>query len=130
MIHLEKVMNKITYERHYYAGVIPLIITLVLGFTNISNIILILIFFCTTFSLFLIFFIFFKNTGSQRSKTLKVIFGTIILGMGYLFKPEILEEYIGISETLELLKILSNIIVPILFISGLLLIFDSYRKEL
>ncbi|UCC19155.1 MAG: hypothetical protein JSV62_13800, partial [Promethearchaeota archaeon] len=130
IIHLEKVMNRITYERHYYAGIIPLIITLILGFTNISNIILIFIFFCTTFSLFLILFIFFKNTESERSKTLKIIFGTVILGMGYLFKPEILEGCIGISETLEMLKVLSNIIVPILFINGLLLIFDSYRKEL
>ncbi|MFX1437713.1 MAG: hypothetical protein ACFFAA_11050 [Promethearchaeota archaeon] len=123
-------MNKITYERHYYAGIIPLIITLILGFTNISNIILIFIFFCTTFSLFLILFIFYKNTGTKRSKTLKIIFGTIFLGMGYLFKPELLEGYIGISEILEILKLLSNIIVPILFIIGLLLIFDSYRKEL
>ncbi|MFX0144572.1 MAG: hypothetical protein ACFE9C_10885, partial [Candidatus Hodarchaeota archaeon] len=130
IIHLEKIMNKITYERHYYAGIIPLIITLILGFTNISNIILIFIFFCTTFSLFLILFIFYKNTGTKRSKTLKIIFGTIFLGMGYLFKPELLEGYIGISEILEILKLLSNIIVPILFIIGLLLIFDSYRKEL
>ncbi|MFX0038523.1 MAG: hypothetical protein ACFFCY_06870 [Promethearchaeota archaeon] len=123
-------MDKITYERHYYAGIIPLIITLMLVFTNLSNLILIFIFFCTTFSLFLIFFIIFKNTGTERSKTLKIVFGTIILGMGYLFKPEILEGYIGISEILEILKMLSNIIVPILFIIGLLLIFDSYRKEL
>ncbi|MFX1378183.1 MAG: hypothetical protein ACFFA4_03745 [Promethearchaeota archaeon] len=123
-------MNKITYERHYYAGIVPLIITLVLGFTNISNIILILIFFYSTFSLFLIFFIFFKNTGTERSKSLKIIFGTIFLGMGYLLKPEILEGYIGTSEILEAFKMVSNIIVPILFIIGLLLIFDSYRKDL
>ncbi|MFX1243118.1 MAG: hypothetical protein ACFFA7_17880, partial [Promethearchaeota archaeon] len=130
IIHLEKVMDKITYERHYYAGIIPLIITLVLAFTNISNLILILIFLFTTFSLFLILFIFFKNTGTKRSKTLKIIFGTLILGVGYLFKPEILEGYIGISEIVEILIILSDIVVPILFIIGLLLIYDSYRKEL
>jgi len=123
-------MDKITYERHYYAGIIPIIITLVLAFTNLSNIILIFIFFSTTFSLFLIFFIFFKNTGTERSKTLKIIFGAICLGVGYLFKPEILEGYIGISEIIEPLIMLSNITVPILFIIGLLLIFDSYRKEL
>ncbi|MFX0008208.1 MAG: hypothetical protein ACFFAV_15975 [Candidatus Hermodarchaeota archaeon] len=123
-------MDKITYERHYYAGIIPLIITLVLAFTNISNLILILIFLFTTFSLFLILFIFFKNTGTKRSKTLKIIFGTLILGVGYLFKPEILEGYIGISEIVEILIILSDIVVPILFIIGLLLIYDSYRKEL
>jgi len=123
-------MDKITYERHYYAGIIPIIITLVLAFTNLPNIILIFIFFSTTFSLFLIFFIFFKNTGTERSKTLKIIFGAISLGVVYLFKPEILEGYIGISEIIEPLIMLSNITVPILFIIGLLLIFDSYRKEL
>jgi len=130
IIHLEKVMNKITYDRHYYAGVIPLIITLVLGFTSISNIILIFIFFCTTFSLLFFFFIFFKNTGTERSKTLKILFGTIVIGVGYLLKPEILERYSEISKILETLIVLSNITVPILFIIGLLLIFDSYRKEL
>ena len=34
IIHLEKVMNKITYERHYFAGIIPLIIILLLSFTG------------------------------------------------------------------------------------------------
>ncbi|MFX0024382.1 MAG: hypothetical protein ACFE9S_18835 [Candidatus Hermodarchaeota archaeon] len=123
-------MNKITYERHYYAGIIPLIITLVLAFTNIPNIILILIFFSTTFSLFLVFLVFCKNTGTTKRNTLKVIFGTVILGVGYLLKPETLDGYIGISEILEILINLSDIVVPILFIIGLLLIFESYRKEL
>ncbi|MFX1502670.1 MAG: hypothetical protein ACFFDH_17045, partial [Promethearchaeota archaeon] len=59
-------MNKITYERHYYGGIIPLIIVLVLGFTPLSNIVLILIFFGTTYIVFLFFFIFLKNTGTTK----------------------------------------------------------------
>ncbi|MFX1454792.1 MAG: hypothetical protein ACFFDB_05395 [Promethearchaeota archaeon] len=120
-------MNKITYERHYFAGIIPLILVLVLGFTNLPNKILIVIFFGTTFIPFLILLIFFKNTGTKRVKTLKIISGSIFIGIGYIFKPEIMTGYLGITESLDILIILTA---PILFIIGLLLIFESYRKEL
>lgn len=130
IFHLEKVMDKITYERHYFAGIIPLIMVLVLGFTNLPNIILILIFLGTTFCPFLIFFIFFKNTGTKRIKTLKIIFGAIFIGLGYAFQPEIMDEYIGISKILDVFITLTNITAPLSFIIGLLLIFESFRKEL
>jgi len=130
IIHLEKVMDKITYERHYFAGVIPLIIALVLSFTNLPNIILIFIFFCTTFCPYLFFFIFFKNTGTERKKTLKIIFGAMIIGFGIAFRPEIIDKYLGIAEILDLLIILTNITAPLSFIIGSVLIFSSFRKEL
>ena len=130
IIHLEKVMDKITYKRHYYAGVIPIIIILLVGFTNLTNIILIYIFFATTLGPFLFFFTFFKNTGTPRKKTLIIISGALFIGLGYLFRPEILDGYVGISETLDLLIVLTNITAPISFIIGTLLIFDSFRKEL
>ncbi|MFX1601649.1 MAG: hypothetical protein ACFFB6_13735 [Promethearchaeota archaeon] len=127
IFHLEKVMNIITYERHYFAGIIPLIIVIVLGFVNLPNIILIFIFFSTTFIPFLIFFIVFKNTGTTRTKTLKIIFGSVLIGLGYIIKPEIMGGYIGISEILDILIILTA---PISYILGLLLIFESFRKDL
>lgn len=130
IFHLEKVMDKITYERHYFAGIIPLIMVLVLGFTNLPNIILILIFFGTTFCPFLLFFIFFKNTGTKRIKTLKIILGAIFIGLGYAFQPEIMDEYVGISKILDVFITLTNITAPLSFIIGLLLIFESFRKEL
>lgn len=130
IIHLEKVMDKITYERHYVASIIPLILVLVLGFTSLPSIIIILIFFCTTFSLFLFFFIFYKNTGTNRKKTFLIISGTMFIVLGYIFRPEILEGYIGISETLDSIIMITNITAPILFIIGTLLIFASFRKEL
>ena len=49
IIHLEKVMNQITYERHYLAGIIPFIIILLLSFTGLPNIILIYILTSTSF---------------------------------------------------------------------------------
>jgi len=127
IFHLEKVMNMITYERHYFAGIIPLILILVLGFTNLPNIILIVIFFATTFIPFLFLLLFFKNTGIKNAKTLKIIFGSIFIGLGYIFRPEIMAGYLGITESLDVLIMLAA---PILFILGLLLIFESYRKEL
>jgi len=130
IIHLEKVMDKITYERHYFAGIIPLIIVLVLSFTILPNIILIFIFLCTTFCPYLFFFIFFKNTGTEKKKTLKIIFGSIIIGFGIVFRTEILDEYLRIAEILDLLILLTNITTPLLFIIESMLIFSSFRKEL
>ncbi|MFX1592731.1 MAG: hypothetical protein ACFFCL_08560 [Promethearchaeota archaeon] len=127
IFHLEKVMNIITYERHYFAGIIPLILVIVLGFVILPNIILVFIFFSTTFIPFLIFFIVFKNTGTTRTKTLKIIFGSVLIGLGYIIKPEIMGGYIGISEILDILIILTA---PISYILGLLLIFESFRKDL
>ena len=127
IFHLEKVMNIITYERHYFAGIIPLIIVIVLGFVNLPNIILIFIFLGTTFIPFLIFFIVYKNTGTTRTKTLKIIFGSVFIGLGYIFKPEIMGGYLGISEILDVFIILAA---PISFILGLLLILESFRKDL
>ncbi len=61
IIHLEKVMNKITYERHYFAGVIPFIIVILLGFTSLRNFVLIMIFFGTSLIPYIILVIFLKN---------------------------------------------------------------------
>lgn len=66
IIHLEKVMNKITYERHYFAGIIPLIIILILSFTGLPNIILICILTSTSFVPYLLFLILLKNTGTPK----------------------------------------------------------------
>ncbi len=130
IIHLEKVMNIISYERHYFAGVIPLILILVLGFTSLSNIFLIYLFFFTTFIPFLIFFIFFNNTGTSRNKTLLIVFGACFIIFGYIFGPDILDIYSGFSETLDIIIELTKIIAPISFIIGTLLIFNSFRKDL
>ncbi|MFX1317265.1 MAG: hypothetical protein ACFE9T_15490 [Promethearchaeota archaeon] len=130
IFHLEKVMDKITYKRHYFAGIIPLIMVLVLGFTSLSDIVIIIIFFFITFIPFLIFFIFYKNTGTSINETLLIIAGSFFIIFGYIFRPEILDGYVGVSETMELLIALTNITAPISFIIGMLLIFSSYRKEL
>ena len=118
IIHLEKVMNQITYERHYLAGIIPFIIILLLSFTGLPNIILIYILTSISFIPYLFFLIFLKNTGTPNQKSLKVISGVAFIGLGSIFKPEIF------------LISLVNITSPIIVIIGTILIFDSFRKEL
>ncbi len=111
-------MNKITYERHYFAGIIPLIIIILLSFTGLPNIILICILTSTSFIPYLLFFIFLKNTGTPKQKSLKVISGVILIGLGSILRPEIF------------LINLMNITSPIILIIGTILIFDSFRKEI
>jgi len=118
IIHLEKIMNKITYERHYFAGLIPLIITLILSFTSLPNIILICIFTKFSFIPYLLFLILLKNTATSKLKSLKVISGVILIGLGSILRPEIF------------LINLMNIATPIILIIGTMLIFDSFRKEI
>ena len=118
IIHLEKVMNKITYKRHHLAGIIPIITVLLLGFTSLPNIILICILTSTSFTPYLVFLILLKNTGISKQKSLKVISGVILIGLGSILRPEIF-----------LLNLL-NITSPIILIIGTMLIFDSFRKEI
>jgi len=126
IIHLEKVMNKITYERHYFAGIIPFFIVLMLGFTSLTNFSLIVIFACSTFLPFLVFFIFVKNPGTSRNQVLKIISGTIFIVVSFLLTPEIINNLVGYTNTsLDYM----NIITPLLTLMGFLLIFDSFRKE-
>jgi hypothetical protein len=118
IIHLEKVMNKITYERHYLAGIIPFIIVILLGFTGLPNLILLSFLIMTSFIPYLLFLILLKNTGTPKQKFLKIFVGVILIGLGGIFKSEIF--------LIELLNITS----PILLIIGTALIFDSFRKEM
>jgi len=118
IIHLEKIMNKITYERHYFAGIIPLTIILILSFTGLPNIILLCILTSTSFIPYLLFLILLKNTATSKLKSLKVISGIIFIGLGSILRPEIF------------LINLTNITSPIILIIGTMLIFDSFRKEI
>jgi hypothetical protein len=118
IIHLEKVMNKITYERHFFAGLIPLVIILLLSFTGLPNIILLYILITTSFLPYLLFLVLLKNTGTPKRKSLKVISGVILIGLGSIFRPEIF------------LIDMMNIISPIILIIGTILIFESFRKEI
>lgn len=118
IIHLEKVMNKITYERHYFTGIIPFVMVLFLYFTGLPNIILIYILICTSLIPYILVLIFLRNTGLTKKRFLKVISGVFLIGIGCIFKPEIF--------TINLIHFTS----PIMQIIGTILILNSFPKEM
>ncbi len=124
IIHLEKIMEKITYKRHYFGGLIPFFIVLMLIILNVPNFIVLLNFLTITLIPFLVLFIFLKNTGTNNKKTLKVVFGAIFIGLGGIFIPAIiLGGNVGLTKIKDLISAIS-------FIIGTLLIFYSFWKEI
>ncbi|MEJ2252721.1 MAG: hypothetical protein P8Y70_21405 [Candidatus Lokiarchaeota archaeon] len=130
IIHLEKVMNIITYERHYLGGMIPLIIAIILLFSDLPDIQLIYVFLIACFFPFLIFFIFFKNNGTTKKKSLKVIIGAFLIVLGFILQPGIVYSFDKIALIPYLFLILISISSPISYIIGSLIIFLSFRREL
>jgi len=126
IIHLEKVMDKITYERHYIAGVIPCIFTLVFILIDVPILILSLIFLGTSLIPYMILVLIYRNTSTLNKKSMKIIFGLICLVTGFVFVPALIADFVRAPETLDLIIIVA----PILIIIGNLLIFESFRKEL
>ena len=130
IIHLEKVMNKITYEKHYFAALIPIIIILLLGFTGLQYFILILIFLVVSLIPFILLTIILKNSFSTRKKISEIIIGSIFIGLGSIFRPEILINNPDFTGTLNLLIGFTNITAPVSLIIGISFIFNSFRKDL
>ncbi len=126
IIHLEKVMDKITYERHYIAGVIPCIFTLVFILIDIPRLILSFIFLGSSLIPYVILVLLYRNTSTLNKKSMKIIFGVICLVTGFVFVPVLIADFVRAPETLDLIIIVA----PILIIIGNLLIFESVRKEL
>ena len=127
IIHLEKVMNKITYEKHYFAGLIPLALVLILVFTPISNFVLIIIFLFTTCLPYFVLFIYSKYETVKRKKMIIILLGVIFIIIGLISIPETVELFGGASN---LVTISINVTSVSSFIVGNLLIFSSFRKEL
>jgi hypothetical protein len=127
IIHLEKVMNKITYEKHYFAGIFPLALVLILVFTPISNFVLIIIFLLTTCLPYLSLFIYSKHKTVKRKKMIITLLGVIFIIIGFILIPETV-EFFGVGGDLVTTSI--NITSVVSFIVGNLLIYSSFKREL
>ena len=127
IIHLEKVMNKITYEKHYFAGIIPLALVLILAFTPILNFVLIIIFLLTTFLPYFFLFIYSKYKTVKRKKMIITLLGVTFIVIGFVLIPGTL-EFFGVVGDLIITSI--NISSASSFIIGNLLIFSSFIREL
>ena len=127
IIHLEKVMNKITYEKHYFAGMVPLALVLILAFTPISNFVLIIIFILTTFLPYFFLFIYSKYKTVKKKKMTITFLGVIFFVIGFVLIPETVEFFGSVGN---LVTAFINITSVSSFIIGNLLIYSSFRKEL
>ena len=117
IIHSERLMNIITYEKHYFAGIIPFIIIVTLFIFIYDIIILIIIFILTSILPLLIIEIFLKNTGVTMRQSLIISIGVIFFGMGFIFNPGLLSNLVGLIEIPDLLISLTYFIAPLLFYS-------------
>jgi len=120
-------MNKITYEKHYFAGIIPLALILILAFTPISNFVLIIIFLLSTFLPYFVLFIYSKHETVKKKKMIITLLGVFFIIIGFVLIPET-EEFFGVISALLVNSI--NIASVSSFLIGNLLIFSSFRKEL
>ena len=127
IIHLEKVMNKITYEKHYFAGMVPLALVLILAFTPISNFVLIIIFILTTFLPYFFLFFYSKYKTVKKKKMTITLLGIIFFVIDFVLIPEIIEFFGGVGN---LVTASINITSVSSFIIGNLLIYSCFRKEL
>jgi hypothetical protein len=127
IIHLEKVMNKITYEKHYFAGMIPLALILILAFTPISNFVLTIIFLLSTCLPYFVLFIYSKHETVKKKKMIITLLGVFFIIIGFVLIPETVELF-GVVSALLVNSI--NIASVSSFLIGNLLIFSSFRKEL
>ena len=126
LIHLEKVMDKITYERHYFAGIIPCIFGVLILIIDMPSIILLIIFIVGSVMPYLIIDFIFKKTNTYKKDNLKVLIGVVFIVIGCVMAPELLVTYI---ETIDILWLI-NMISSIFFIIGTFIIFTSFRKPL
>ncbi|MFX1496485.1 MAG: hypothetical protein ACFFBH_03055 [Promethearchaeota archaeon] len=130
VFHVQKIMRVITYERHYYMGFILFPIILIFLIFNIPILSLILIFIFASLFPFLLFFSFLRNKEITKKNSIKICIGAIFLAFGCAITAEYTESFIVFNEFLNYLYSIISITIPIVFILGSFLIYDSIRKYL
>jgi len=130
MIHSEKIMNIITYERHYFAGIIPIVIVFVIFILNFEVTLLMILFFLTSFLPFLLITLFLRNSNMTIRNTLEVSIGSIFFVLSLLLNPIFLENLIVSFQIPFLIKDLKFFIAPLSLLIGILLVFEILRKKI
>ncbi|MEJ2293819.1 MAG: hypothetical protein P8Y23_03540 [Candidatus Lokiarchaeota archaeon] len=127
IVHTEKIMKIITYERHYYSGIVLIPIIVLLLIFNIPLLSLLLIFIVGSLIPFLVFFSFLRNRDLSMKNSIKICIGAIILSVGCILSAGYATNFIMFNDFMQILSNIVKIIVPILFIVGSLLIYHSIR---
>ena len=129
IVHTEKIMKMITYEKHYYSGIVLIPIIVLLLIFNIPLVSLILIFIVGSLIPFLIFFSFLRNREISVKSSTTICIGAIFLSLGSVLGAAYVNNFI-FNEFIHVLSNIVKIIAPIFFVVGSLLIFYSIRKYL
>lgn len=114
IVHTQKIMKIITYERHYYSGIVLIPIIVLLLIFNIPLLSLIMIFIVGSLIPFLIFFSFLRNREISVKSSMTICIGAIFLSSGCILSAGYVTNFI-------------MLIAPISFIVGSLLIYHSIR---
>ncbi|MBN1217206.1 MAG: hypothetical protein JXA99_17430 [Candidatus Lokiarchaeota archaeon] len=126
IIHLEEVMEKITYERHYFGGIIPMILGIMLFFIEMPIYLFSFIILCCSFIPYLFLLFIFKRSHVIKKKFLFILAGVLLFAVGSILEKEILIFLFDDSNLFSFF----NLLAPILFIIGTFSIFESFRKEI
>ena len=138
IIHLEGVLKSLGKYKGKFFSIIISIIIVILIFIDpnmlteigpLQIVFLILILVGSSLLPILYFYLAIKMVGSSRNTALKITIGSVFLGLGFLFRPENLEGYIGIIVSLDQLIGYTYITAPISMIIATILFFDSIRKK-
>lgn len=130
IFHVEKVMRVITYEKHYYMGIIQFPIILIILIVNIPIVVLILIFVCGSLIPFLVFFSILRNSETSIKNSLKTCLGATFFGVGCILTSVYVLNFMQLTEFFNILFNILYIGTPILFSIGSFLIYDSIRRNL
>ena len=130
IVHTEKIMKIITYERHYYSGIVLIPIIVLILIFNIPLLSLILIFIVGALIPFLIFFSFLRNREISVKSAITICIGALFLSSGCILSAGYVTNFIMSNDFIQILSNLVKIIAPISFIVGSLLIYYSIRTYL
>lgn len=130
IVHVEKIMRIITYERHYYAGIILFPIIVILLIFNIPILFLTIIFIIGSLIPFLIFFSFLKNKETLIKNSIKICIGAIFFTFGCILAAEYVNILITFDQSPSILYNIISISTPIFFLLGSFLIYWSIREYL
>lgn len=137
VVDIEKGLIQAKWYRTYYFSAVMFITILINVFVSPAFLKVIsawqvafLIMGTIGFSVFPIiyFYVSRKSTGKVRSNALKVSAGAVFLAIGYLFRPENVSAYYGLSPLIDLAINCFYITAPIVIVIGVVLIYDSFAK--
>ena len=126
IIHLEEVMEKITYERHYIGGIVPMALGIILFFIDMPIYMFSFIVLCCSLVPYLLLLFIFKKNRVTKKKFLFILTGVLLIAIGSILVKEMLIFLLDDPNLLDFF----NFLAPILYIIGTFSILESFRKEI